>query len=158
MEYDLKAQEEMTLEDFENIIEQEGDSHEFTYLDFFCSLKRHLELKHWCAYIHLTKDNKLHKSYLNDNGIFAIDMIQVYGGWTYDHLKNDIYIIGFDFAHYNDINILNFRNQSYRNENLFGEVSYKSKAFVISETQKACEQLQNYSISKLRQKKIDEIL
>ena len=169
MEYDSKTKEEMTLEEFENIIELEGDSLDFTHCDFRCQLRRHLELKHWCAYILLTKDCKLHKCYLDESGIFNSSIpIEVHGGWTYDSLEGDIYKIGFDCAHWTDINSLSFKGftsylqqlktlgpDSFRSG---GEQSYKTKSFVVEQLKDACEQLQEYSISKLRLKKIEEIL
>jgi len=165
MEYDFKTQKEMTVEEFENIIELEGDSYDFTHCDFTCQLRRHSDLKHWCAYILLTKDCKLHKSYLGDSGIFdPLIPIEVHGGWTYDNLEGDIYKIGFDCAHYGDINSLSFRGfNSYLQQAKTlnwsgGEQSYKTKSFVLDQLKSACEKLQEYSISKLRLKKIDEIL
>lgn len=154
MEYDFETKEEMTLEEFENIIELEGDSYDFTHCDFTCQIRRHPDLKHWCGYIHLTKDCKLHICYLNGLGIFDQSIpIDIHGGWTYDNRDGDIYKIGFDCAHWGDTNALSFRVSTFEYES-----TYKTKSFVVEQLKDACEQLQEYSISKLRLKKIEEIL
>ena len=155
MEYDSKTKKEMNLEEFENIIELEGDSFEFNHCDFECKLRRHSDLKHWCAYIKLTKDNKLHKVYLDEPGIFDVSIpIEIHGGWTYDSLEGDSYIIGFDCAHYGDINLISFQGLS----SFEYESTYKTKSFVVEQLKVACEKLQEYSISKQRLKKLDQIL
>ncbi len=154
----------MTLEEFENIIEQEGDHFDFVHNGYSCYIQRHLDFKNWLGYIKLTSDNKLHQNYLEGSTIFDFyDAPQIHGGWTYEHFDGLNYIIGFDCAHSTDINLLNF--QSYNDFVLKNQIpyngqvsSYKTKSFVIDEIKRVCEELDQWSVSKLRLKKIDQIL
>lgn len=164
MEYDSKTKKEMTLEEFENITELEGDHFDFVHNGYSCYIQRHLDFKNWLGYIKLTSDNKLHQNYLEGLTIFDFyDAPQIHGGWTYEHFDGLNYIIGFDCAHYCDINSLNFQANNHlglKDKISYNpqEATYKTKSFVIDEIKRVCEELDQWSVSKLRLKKIEQIL
>lgn len=152
----------MTIQQFNEIITNEGNYHQFYHCDFFCYMKRHDYLKHWCGYITLTKDNKLHKCYnLNTGGWLDIP-IPIHGGWTYDYIDGENYNIGFDCAHWGDLNYSAFLREVPKNQQVFSRDpytdTYRTKEFVTVELKNACEQLQKFSISRIRAKIISEIL
>jgi len=150
----------MTLEEFENIIEQEGEHFDFVHNGYSCYIRRHLHFKNWSGYIKLTTDNKLHLSYLNGLTIFDnCDVPSIHGGWTYEYLDGINYIIGFDCAHCSDISLLNFQSYNYldlKDKILYDpKTTYKTKSFVIDEIKRVCDELDQWSTVKLRQKKLD---
>lgn len=138
----------MTKDEFEAIIKQEGDFHEFTHLGFKCSILRNSLFKGLCGYIHLTKDSKyfgIHYEYIH---------VSIYGGWTFsdfDESKNE-WVVGFDCSHYADITMFTFENQEVIDK------TYKNLEFVKSELQRACESFYKNSHSYERNEKIGRVL
>jgi hypothetical protein len=146
----------MTKDQFEEIIIQEGDFHEFTHLGFKCSIVRHSTIKALCGYIYLTKDSKhfeVNYEYIH---------VPIYGGWTFsefDESKN-YWVVGFDCLHLNDITKFTFEFPAFGNRVRVhrSRKSYKNLDFVKAELQRACESFYKNSHSYERNEKIDKVL
>ena len=134
---------------YKEIIEREGDYHEWTYTtkndqSYECWIKRHSHSKHWCGYIVITQDNKWWgKQYIELP-------IHVHGSLTYGSGNDGVY--GFDCAHWRDMTF--DENFEPFNE----DTVYRDKTYVIDECEKMAEQFSAWSISGRRKEKIDQIL
>ena len=154
----------MNKERLKDLIKLEGDEKDFKYtckngITFSCSIIR-TNLLHLCGYVHITKDNQYWGvDYDNISGISA------HGGISYTgHFFNnnrEIWTIGFDCAHYGDLlpysylvdkcNQLNFTPISNKDK-------YRDMDYVTTEIENLAEQLSEFSISKKRVEKIDQII
>jgi len=137
--------------DILDLIKNEGDSHEWIHtsngVDFKCFIKRHPNLKHLCGYVELTGDNKFYGKDYNDIPV------QVHGGLTYANQEGDNWVIGFDCAHSGDL--CPYLEDKY---NSFGSGDvYRTKEYVISECESLTDQISEWSISKIRQVKLDKL-
>jgi len=138
----------MTKEALQKIIKKEGNSHKFEAFGLQCEMVRMTSLGHWCGYVAVPKDSKLHgKSYWtstdSENGLSevekAINDIDIHGGLTFasNLKKGSAWYFGFDCAHLNDLVLYMFDYSSILSE---GSV-YKDKEFVIKECESLAEQL-----------------
>jgi len=147
----------MTKDQFEEIIIQEGDFHEFIHLGFKCSIVRHSTIKALCGYIYLTKDSKhfeVNYEYIH---------VSIYGGWTFSEFdeSKSYWVVGFDCLHLNDITKFTFEfpptghipQHVHRPRK-----TYKNLEFVKVELQRACEIFYKNSHSYERNEKIDKVL
>ena len=136
----------------DSIIEKEGDSHEWVYtakngIAYNCKMRRNETLLTWCGYVEVTIDNSLHEKHYDD-----LDL-DVHGGITFSDYMDNNWSFGFDCAHYNDM--IPFYVKLLKNE--FGN-TYRTKEYVISETESLAEQISKYSTSAARNDLIDKII
>lgn len=141
----------MNKEEFIKKIEEEGDYLEWTYQtkygpSYDCFIRRNKSSKSLCGYIKLTKlDYYYGKEYL-DIGI------SVHGGLTFGELEDDIHIIGFDCAHYNDLTFYDYL-KDFKTDGV-----YRSMNYVKKQCESMAEQACRKSPSKIRDFKIGKIV
>jgi hypothetical protein len=108
--------------------------YDFTIFGFDCSIKRSSMSHDWCGYVKLYSTHpyfSLQKRNFEGKNIDGflkdriVEEIQVHGGIAYDN--NISYVIGFDTAHFGDLNPFNSHNS---HSDTF---SYKDRNYVIKE-------------------------
>lgn len=140
----------MEKKQFEEIIKKEGDFEKGTMLGLPFIIWRHPETKHWCGYVGVPKDSRLHgKEYYisteSENGLSkleeAINNISVHGGLTAagelgDRSGDDVWYFGFDCAHGGDLVSYMFDYPQFGDES-----TYKDKNFIMTEVENLARQL-----------------
>lgn len=138
--------------DISKLIKQEGDKKEWIYtcqngIQFKCCIRRVPRSGHLCGYVHLTQDNDYY-------GV-EYDNIPVscHGGLTYSSEHNDEWVIGFDCAHFGDL------QPFYTDMEIYGNTgTYKDMEFVTNECESICEWISSKSKSHKRSHKISQII
>lgn len=91
----------MNWSELSEIIEKEGDSHQFHYKGYQCEVLRNPSLKNLCGYILVKEDHWLFgKSF---SLIEASYDYKSHGGLTYSKKEGVLWKIGFDCAHSRDL-------------------------------------------------------
>lgn len=132
-------------------IKQEGDKKEWIYtcengIEFKCYIRRVLRSGHLCGYVHLTTDNDYYGYEYDD---IPVDC---HGGLTYASEHENEWVIGFDCAHYGDL-------QPFHNYGILGNYGiYRDMEFVQKQCESICEQLSTKSKSHYRTLKLNYIL
>jgi len=134
-----------------DLIKKEGDKKEWVYtckngLEFECSIRRNTRSGHLCGYVTLTSDN--------DYFGLGYDDIQVtcHGGLTYASGEGSIWVIGFDCAHYEDV------QPFYEDDWLDKRGVYRDMEYVIKECESICEQISSKSKSHKRTSKLNYLI
>ena len=136
---------------YHTLIKKEGDKKNWFYttengLEFECIIRRMNRSGHLCGYVILT----------TDNDYFGMDYddipVDCHGGLTYASDEGPNWVIGFDCAHYGDL-------QPFYNdfEGRIGGV-YRDMEFVTQECESICEQISEKSKAHKRAKKINELI
>lgn len=142
----------MTNDEFLKIVKEEGYYHEWIHNNIKCCIRRCPDNLHWCGYVFL---EEIHEFYGGDKSLFDID---VHGGVTYNDMTDDnLYKIGFDCNHYNDLAYILIK---YPDSHTLRSPSstYKTKQFVYDETNKMCDQLCKIKPKYIRDEKLKDIL
>lgn len=133
------------------LIKKEGDKKDWIYtcnngIEFKCCVRRVQRSGHLCGYVHLTQDN--------DYFGFDYDQIPVtcHGGLTYASDLDDEWVIGFDCAHYGDLQPFYSEMEYYRNG------IYRDMEFLKKECESICEQISTKSKSHQRSSKINQLV
>lgn len=140
------------MKDILELIKIEGNEKKWTYtcengLEFNCSIRRNTRSGHLCGYVILTPDNDFFgKDYDNIP-------VSCHGGLTYASEEGSNWIIGFDCAHYDDLQPF-YTDQDIYNDNRV----YKDMEFVTEECESICEQIAEKSKSHRRSHKISQII
>jgi hypothetical protein len=135
-----------------DLIKVEGNTKEWIYIckngiEFRCYIRRVPRSGHLCGYVHLTPDN--------DYFGYEYDDIPVtcHGGLTYASDHDNEWVIGFDCAHYDDL------QPFYTDQDIYGDNRvYKDMEFVTEECESICEQLSTKSKAHNRSFKLNNIL
>ena len=135
------------------LINKEGDYKKWTYiakngLYFDCNIIRNTRGGHLCGYVVLTQDNDFFGKNYDD---IPVDC---HGGLTYATDSDQDWVIGFDCAHYGDL-------QPFYNEMEWysgGDSIYRDMEFVTRECESICEQVSVRSKSHQRTNKINELI
>lgn len=134
------------------IIKQEGDTKEWVYtcnngIEFKCYIRRVPRSGHLCGYVHLTPDN--------DYFGYEYDQIPVncHGGLTYASEHNNEWVIGFDCAHYGDLQPFYTDMEIYGNDG-----TYRDMEYLTNECESICEQIAYKSKSHQRSNKLNYII
>jgi hypothetical protein len=136
----------------EQLINKEGNFKKWTYncengLEFECTIHRNTRSGHLCGYVSLTSDNDFFGKDYDDIPV------RCHGGLTYASEEGDKWVIGFDCAHYEDL------QPFYTDQSIYGGTgTYKNMEFVTEECESICEQISEKSKAQKRTKKINEIL
>lgn len=141
----------MTKKDFLKIVEQEGDHYKWIHNGVQCFIRRCRGNLHWCGYI-LLEEKHL---YFNVEDICDIN---VHGGVTYNSITDDnLYQIGFDCNHSDDFGLMALKYPDIH-MSFSKNATYKTKQFVIDETNKMCDQLCKIKPKYIRDDKLKDIL
>ncbi len=136
----------------EELIKLEGNEKKWTYtckngLEFDCSIRRNPRGGHLCGYVTLTSDNDFYGKEYDDIPVHC------HGGLTYASDHEDKWIIGFDCAHFEDL------QPFYTDQDLWEKTrTYRDMQYVTEECESICEQISEKSKSHRRSFKIDTIL
>jgi len=134
------------------LIQKEGSSKEWIYtckngLEFNCHIRRNKRSGHLCGYVILTTDNDFFGKNYDDIPV------RCHGGLTYASENGDNWVIGFDCAHYEDL------QPFYAEQSIYAGIgTYKNMEFVTDECESICEQLSEKSKSRRRSHKISQII
>ena len=140
------------MKDILELIKLEGNHKQWIYtcengLEFECSIHRIPRTGHLCGYVTLTPDNDFFEKDYDD--IPAV----CHGGLTYASGQGDKWVIGFDCAHYGDL------QPFYTDQSIYGGTgTYKNMEFVTKECESICEQISEKSTAQKRTKKINELI
>jgi hypothetical protein len=140
------------MKDILELIKLEGDHKKWLYtcingLQFDCSIFRNPRGGHLCGYVALTTDNDFFGKNYDDIPV------RCHGGLTYASENGDNWVIGFDCAHYEDLQPF-YTDQEIYNDNRV----YKDMNFVTEECESICEQISEKSKAHKRTKKINELI
>jgi len=136
----------------ETLIKKEGNKKEWVYtcengLQFECNIIRNTRAGHLCGYVSLTTDNDFFgKDYDNIP-------VRCHGGLTYASEQGDKWVIGFDCAHYEDLQPF-YTDQSIYASNR----TYKNMEYVTEECESICEQISEKSKSQHRNHKLEKLI
>jgi len=135
----------------ENLINKEGNKKEWTYtcnngLVFDCNIIRNTRAGHLCGYVSLSNDSDFFGKNYDDIPVSC------HGGLTYAEEQGDKWVIGFDCAHYEDLQPFYVDQTIYR-----GTGTYKNMEYVTEECESICEQISEKSISHRRNFNIEKI-
>jgi hypothetical protein len=140
------------MTDVSDLIKREGDKKEWIYtcengIEFKCVIRRVPRAGHLCGYVHLTTDN--------DYFGLEYDNIPVtcHGGLTYASEHDNEWVIGFDCAHFGDLQPFYTEMEIYGNDG-----TYRDMDFVTYECESICEQISEKSKSHQRTQKINDII
>jgi len=140
------------MKDILELIKIEGNEKKWTYtcengLEFNCSIRRNTSGGHLCGYVILTPDNDFFGKEYDDIPVSC------HGGLTYASNQGSNWVIGFDCAHYDDLQPF-YTDQDIYNDNRV----YKDMEFVTEECESICEQISEKSKSHRRSHKISQII
>jgi hypothetical protein len=140
------------MKDILELIKIEGNEKKWTYtcengLEFNCSIRRNTSGGHLCGYVILTPDNDFFGKDYDDIPVSC------HGGLTYASNQGPNWVIGFDCAHYDDLQPF-YTDQDIYNDNRV----YKDMEFVTEECESICEQISDKSKSHRRSHKISQII
>lgn len=136
-----------------DLIKKEGDKKEWVYIskngiEFKCHIRRVQRSGHLCGYVHLT----------TDNDYFGLDYDNIpvvcHGGLTYASDYENDWVIGFDCAHYGDLQPLYTEQEIYSG----GNTVYRDMDFVSKECESICEQISLKSKSHNRALKLNNLI
>ena len=140
------------MKDILELIKLEGNHKEWLYtcengLEFNCHIRRNPRGGHLCGYVTLTTDNDFFgKDYDNIP-------VSCHGGLTYASEEGSNWVIGFDCAHYEDL------QPFYTDQSIYaGTGTYKNMEYVTDECESICEQIAEKSKAHKRAKKINELI
>jgi hypothetical protein len=140
------------MKDILELIKLEGNEKKWTYtckngLEFNCHIRRSTRSGHLCGYVTLTTDNDFFgKNYDNIP-------VSCHGGLTYASEEGSNWVIGFDCAHYEDL------QPFYTDQSIYaGTGTYKNMEYVTDECESICEQIAEKSKSHKRSKKLNELI
>lgn len=130
----------MTKQEFEKIIQAEGNHYEFQSKGLKCVIHRNA-VKAWCGYVGV---DKKHKWYGRDYDDDEVSNITVHGGLTYAGKAHwskidDNWYFGFDCCHLLDVCETTFMFTDLYNES--NDVKYCTKEYVVTECERLAEQL-----------------
>ena len=134
-----------------DLIKKEGDKKEWIYtcengIEFKCYIRRVTRSGHLCGYVHLTPDNDY----------FGLDYdnipLNCHGGLTYASDYENEWAIGFDCAHYGDL------QPFYEDDWHDKRGVYRDMEFVTKECESICEQISTKSKSHQRTHKINQLV
>jgi len=132
-------------------IKNEGDHKRWSYVckngfEFECIIRRNTRGGHLCGYVTLTPDNDFFgKDYDNIP-------VHCHGGLTYASDEGDKWVIGFDCAHYGDL------QPFWSNQEIYGSNgTYKDMDYVSKECESICEQISEKSKYIRRVAKLENI-
>ena len=140
------------MKDILELIKIEGNEKKWTYtcengLEFNCSIRRNTSGGHLCGYVILTPDNDFFGKDYDDIPVSC------HGGLTYASNQGPNWVIGFDCAHYDDL------QPFYTDQDIYGDNRvYKDMEFVTEECESICEQISDKSKSHRRSHKISQII
>lgn len=135
---------------YKEIIEKEGNYKEWIYtaqngVSYKCFIRRNMNHLFLCGYVEITNDNKLFgEDYSNLN-------FHAHGGITYGSQAEDVWIYGFDCAHFSDMML----DLEYRKSR---EGIYRTMDYVTEECELLAEQFSKFSISGERSQKLEELI
>ena len=135
------------------LINKEGDYKKWTYttnngLQFDCNIIRNKRGGHLCGYVVLTQDNDFFGKGYDDIPVSC------HGGLTYTDDSGSLWVIGFDCAHYGDLQPFYTEEEFYSGRNAV----YRDMEFVTRECEFICEQVSVRSKSHQRTNKINELI
>jgi hypothetical protein len=140
------------MKDILELVKSEGDNKQWVYtckngLEFECTIKRVKHGGYLCGYVTLTTDNDFF-------GLEYDDIpVDCHGGLTYASNQGPNWVIGFDCAHYDDL------QPFYTNQDIYGDKRvYRDMEFVTEECESICEQISEKSKSHKRSKKLSELI
>jgi hypothetical protein len=140
------------MKDILELVKLEGNHKEWLYtcengLEFNCHIRRNTRSGHLCGYVTLTTDNECFGKEYDDIPVSC------HGGLTYASNQGPNWVIGFDCAHYDDL------QPFYTDQDIYGDNRvYKDMEFVTEECESICEQISEKSKAHKRTKKLNEIL
>jgi len=141
------------MKDILELIKLEGDKKEWTYtcengLEFNCHIRRNTRTGHLCGYVKLTPDNDFFGKNYDDIPVSC------HGGLTYHSDDGTNWVIGFDCAHFDDLQPFYIDQQIIYGVNRV----YRDMEFVTEECESICEQISEKSKSHKRSKKLSELI
>ena len=133
-----------------DLIKREGDTKEWIYtcengIQFKCYIRRVPRSGHLCGYVHLTPDNDYYGYEYDDIPV------NCHGGLTYGSEHDNEWVIGFDCAHYQDLQPFYTEQELYSG----AENQYRDMEFVKKECESICEQISIKSKSHQRTNKLN---
>jgi len=141
------------MRDILELIKLEGNYKKWLYtcengLEFNCHIRRNTRGGHLCGYVTLTPDNDFFgKDYDNIS-------VSCHGGLTYASEEGSYWVIGFDCAHFDDLQPFYIDKEIIYGENRV----YRDMEFVTEECESICEQISEKSKAHKRAKKINELI
>jgi hypothetical protein len=141
------------MEDILELVKSEGDNKQWVYtcengLEFECFVRRVKHSGHLCGYVTLTTDNDYF-------GVEYYDIpVDCHGGITYASNQGPNWVIGFDCAHYDDLQPFYIDKEIIYGENRV----YRDMEFVTEECESICEQISEKSKYYKRAKKLSELI
>lgn len=140
------------MKDILELIKLEGNYKEWVYtcengLEFNCHINRNTRAGHLCGYVSLTSDNDFFGKDYDDIPVSC------HGGLTYASDQGGNWVIGFDCAHYDDL------QPFYTDQDIYGDNRvYKDMEFVTEECESICEQISEESKSQHRNHKLENLI
>ena len=133
-----------------DLIKKEGDTKEWIYtcengIQFKCYIRRVPRSGHLCGYVHLTPDNDYYGYEYDDIPV------NCHGGLTYGSEHDNEWVIGFDCAHYQDLQPFYTEQELYSGS----ENQYRDMEFVKHQCESICEQISIKSKSHQRTNKLN---
>jgi hypothetical protein len=141
------------MKDILELVKSEGDNKQWVYtcengLEFECFVRRVKHSGHLCGYVTLTTDNDYF-------GVEYYDIpVDCHGGITYASNQGPNWVIGFDCAHFDDLQPFYIDQQTIYGVNRV----YRDMEFVTEECESICEQISEKSKSHKRAKKLSELI
>ena len=135
-----------------DLIKKEGDKKEWIYtckngIELKCYIRRVPRSGHLCGYVHLTQDNDY----------FGMDYdripVNCHGGLTYASEHDNQWVIGFDCAHFADLQPFYTDTEIYGNNGIYRDMDYVTK-----ECESICEQISDKSKSHKRLIKLNNLV
>jgi hypothetical protein len=140
------------IQSINELIKKEGDQKEWIFtckngILFKCYIRRVPRAGHLCGYVHLTTDSDYYGYEYDDIPVVC------HGGLTYASEHENEWVIGFDCAHYGDL------QPFYTDMEIYGNTgTYRDMEFVKKECESICEQISTKSKSHYRTIKLNNIL
>lgn len=119
----------MNKQEILDIIDKEGNNHEFEYRNIKCELLR-TGMKNWCGYIFIPSWHSLFDNHIHNA---EAESIPCHGGVTYCEVVGDELKIGFDTSHSGDFSPYYVLEGKFTNMISAMDGVYRDKDYVINE-------------------------